>query len=431
MNNLLFLRYLLALGLVLSLISCGGSGGGSKLSNRSSVPASVVSSSANSALISNLSSSSVASTGALSVPQNIAVIPANGAVTLSWNPVAGATSYNIYFASEPNILIANIANLDDGTQLQNVTSPQVINALRNDETYYFVVTAVSAGVESLASSEVSATPALIDLARQPTAQEVLVVELVNRARANPEAEAARYDIGLNDGITGATITAAAKQPLAHNLLLIDSARKHSQWMLDTDIFSHTGINNSEPTDRMLAAGYSFTGSWMSGENIALGTTSRSTINLTSYALAHHEGLFKSPEHRLNILEANFRELGVGQKEGFYIYEGTNYLSSMLTQNFARAGSSYFLTGVVYSDNNNNDFYDVGEGLSGISISVNGKSYPAYNTGAYTIPVTNGTYNITVTGDLLGSAAYHTVQINNANTKLDVIKSGSAIDVVTW
>lgn len=427
MNNSRFLRYLLALSSLFTLVSCGGGGGSDRPANPSSMPASVASSSP----ISSMSSSSATSTGALTVPQNIAVIPANGAVTLSWNPVAGASSYIIYYASEPGILIANIASFDDGTQLQNVTSPRVINALRNDETYYFVVTAVSAGVESPASSEVSATPALIDLAKQPTAQEVLVVELINRARANPEAEAARFNIGLNDGISGTDITATAKQPLAHNLLLIDSARKHSQWMLDADIFDHIGVNNSEPTERMAAAGYSFTGSWMSGENIAWGGTSRSTIDLTSYAISQHEGLFRSAGHRLNILQADFRELGVGQREGYFIDRGVNYLSSMLTQNFARSGSSYYLTGVVYSDTNNNDFYDVGEGLSGITISFNGKSYPAYNTGAYSIPVSNGTYSITVTGDLLGSAVYHTVQINSANTKLDVIKSGNAIDVVTW
>ena len=430
MKNIHFLRPLLAIGMLLTLVSCGGSGGGSdRPSNPSSMPASVISSSINSSVTSSISSSSSASIGELAAPQNVAVIPANGAVTISWNPVAGATSYNIYFASEPNILVANIASFDDGTQLQNVSSPRVIDALRNDETYYFVVTAVGAGVESVASSEVSATPAVIDLARQPTAQEVLVVELVNRARANPEAEATRFGIGLNDGITGTPITAAAKQPLAHNLFLIDSARTHSQWMLDADIFSHTGNNNSTATERMIAAGYVFSGSWTSGENIAWGGTTGSSINLTSYAISQHEGLFKSPGHRENILNANFRELGVGQKQGYFFTDGNNYLSSMLTQNFARSGSSYYLTGVVYSDNNNNDFYDVGEGLSGITITFNGKSYPVYGTGAYTIPISNGTYNITVTGDLLGSAVYQTIQINNANTKLDVIKSGSAIDVV--
>ena len=426
--------------ILLMLISCGGSGGGSDSpapASRSSTPASSEAnsssnSSSNSALVvSSLSSSSASSTIALAAPQNISAVPANGAVTLTWNPVVGATGYHIYYASEPNILINNIASFDDGTRLQNVASPRVINSLRNDETYYFVVTAVSAGSESVASSEVSATPALIDLAKQPTAQEVLVVELVNRARANPEAEATRLGIGLNDGITGTQLTATAKQPLAHNLLLIESARTHSQWMLDADIFSHTGNNNSTATERMSAAGYVFSGSWTSGENIAWGGTTGSSISLTNYAASQHEGLFKSPGHRVNILNGNFRELGVGQKQGNFLSDGRNYLSSMLTQNFARSGSSFYLTGVVYSDTNNNDFYDVGEGISGVTISFNGESYPVFATGAYTIPVSNGTYNLTITGDALGAAAYHTVKISSANAKVDVIKTGNTIDVVNW
>lgn len=439
--------------ILLTLISCGGSGGGSGTpaaskptsSAASIVPSSTAMSSQStlsslassslplssmSSVNSSLSLSSASSIISLAAPQNISAVPANGSVTLTWNPVVGATGYNIYYASEPNILINSIASFDDGTRLQNVTSPRVITALRNDETYYFVVTAVSAGAESMASGEVSATPALIDLAKQPTAQEVLVVELVNRARANPEAEAMRLGIGLNDGITGTQITATAKQPLAHNLLLIDSARIHSQWMLDADIFSHTGNNNSSATERMIAAGYVFSGSWTSGENIAWGGTTGSSISLTNYAVSQHEGLFKSPGHRVNILNANFRELGVGQKQGHFLSNGTNYLSSMLTQNFARSGSSYYLTGVVYSDNNNNDFYDVGEGMSGVTISFNGKSYPVYATGAYTIPVSNGTYNLTITGDSLGAAAFHTVQINNANKKVDFVKTGSLIEIVS-
>lgn len=453
MNYLQHLKFFLASVTLVALVSCGGSGGGSgapsstPASSAASIAPSSTAMSSQSTLSSLASSSlslssmnsvkssaplsSASSTISLTAPQNISAVPANGSVTLTWNPVVGATGYNIYYASEPNILINSIASFDDGTRLQNVASPRVIGSLRNDETYYFVVTAVSAGTESVASSEVSATPALIDLAKQPTAQEVLVVELVNRARANPEAEATRLGIGLNDGITGTQITATAKQPLAHNLLLIDSARTHSQWMLDADIFSHTGNNNSTATERMRAAGYVFSGSWTSGENIAWGGTTGSSINLTSYAVSQHEGLFKSPGHRVNILNGNFRELGVGQKQGYFLSDGRNYLSSMLTQNFARSGSSYYLTGVVYSDNNKNDFYDVGEGMSGVTISFNGKSYPVYATGAYTIPVSNGTYNLTITGDSLGAAVYHTVQVSSANEKVDVIKSGNAIDVVNW
>lgn len=343
--------------------------------------------------------------------------------------MAGANSYIIYYASEAKILIRNIASFRDGTVLQNVSSPRVINSLRNNDTYYFVVTAVRGNEESVASLEVSATPNAVDLSAQPSAQEVLMMELVNRARANPEAEAVRYGIGLNDGISGTTITATPKPPLAHNLLLMNSARTHSQWMLDADIFSHTGINDSTPSARMSAAGYLFTGSWMSGENIAWGGTTGSSINLTTYMLQHHEGLFKSPGHRLNILEANFRELGIGQKQGYFATNGSTYLASMVTQNFARSGASYFLTGVVYKDLNNNNFYDVGEGLSGINISVNGTSYPVYATGAYTIPLSNGSYNLIITGDALGAATYRTVQINNANLKMDVLLTGNTINVV--
>ncbi len=429
MNSSSFLtKFFFISCILLTFVSCGGgsSGGGSGTPTASSVAQSSASSS-NSSLVSSSSSSSSAT--ALAAPQNIAVVSANGSVTLTWNLVAGATGYNIYYASEAKILIHSIASFDDGTLVQNVSSPRVITALRNNETYYFVVTAVSGSVESLASSEVSATPSVIDISRQPTAQEVLVMELINRARANPEAEAVRYGIGLNDGITGAAITATPKQPLAHNFFLIDSARTHSQWMLDADVFSHTGINSSTPGTRMSTAGYLFTGSWMNGENIAWGGTTGSSINLTNYALQHHEGLFKSPGHRINILEANFRELGIGQKQGNFISNSTNYLSSMLTQNFARSGSSYYLTGVVYKDLNNNEFYDVGEGLSGINISFNGATYPVYATGAYSIPVSNGNYNLTITGDALGSATYRAVQINNANVKMDVLLTGNSIKVV--
>lgn len=368
---------------------------------------------------------------ALAVPQNVVAVPANGSVTLNWSPVSGALGYNIYFASEASIIIENIASFNNGMRIQNVRAPYTINSLINGESYYFVVTAINNSTEGRPSVEVPAVPTAIDLGRQPTAQEVLVVELVNRARANPEAEAMRYGIGLNDGINGAPITATPKQPLAHNLFLIDSARNHSQWMLDEDIFSHTGAGNSAPTERMAAAGYVFSGAWSSGENIAWGGTSASSINLTSYAQSQHQGLFESPGHRVNILGENFRELGVGQKQGYFIQDGVNYMSSMLTQNFARSGSSYYLTGVIYNDVNNNNFYDVGEGLSEISISIDGKSYPVYAAGAYTIPVKNGRYDLTITGSLLGATVYHSVHINNANIKLDVIKSSDRLNVVSW
>lgn len=437
--------------LLFGLVACGGGSGGdsntrssSRLSSVvSSLPASSLALSSSSSLISSAvpsanssnpasSTSSVStSSSTLLVPRNVSATPGNTAITLDWDTVTNATGYHIYYASEANILPANINSFDDGTRIENVMPPYVINSLENGKTYYLVVTAINGGTESAPSIEVNTTPLDVELAKQPTAQEVLILELINRARANPTAEAARYNIGLNDGITDDPISTDPKPPLAHNLFLIDAARQHSQWMLDNGVFDHTGVNGSSPWDRMRDAGYTLSGTWTAGENIAWGGTGGSTIDLTAYAISHHERLFKSPGHRKNILGSGYREVGIGQKRGSFFYQGNNWLASMLTEAFARSGNSYFLNGVVYNDANNNDFYDVGEGLSGITVSINGEGHGVFSTGAYSIPLSNGTYNLTITGDALGSPVFHTVQINNANVKVNVIKSGSDIDVATW
>jgi hypothetical protein len=426
-----------ALALAASLLSaCGGGSMGSSSpqptssaephSSAARTSAASLSSQTTSVFIS-LNSRSAApssSSATLAAPQNVHITPGSGSVNLSWSNVAGASGYNLYYATEGALIPANIASFAEGKQLQNVTSPLTINALAMDKLYYFVVTARSATNESPASSEVSAIPAAVALNLQPNAQETLVVELVNRARANPNAEAMRYAIGLNDGISDAPISATPKAPLAQNLWLLAAARAHSQWMLDTNVFSHTGINNSTPGQRMTAAGYNFTGSWSNGENIAWGGTTGSSINLTSYALNQHEGLFKSPDHRVNILGEGFRELGVGQLQGYFAFEGKNYLSSMMSQNFAKSGSHYFITGVAYQDLNNNNAYDAGEGLNAVRIKLNNKYYLAFESGAYSIPVTNGSYRLEFFGPTLNATAVANITVNNANLKQDLVKDSA-------
>lgn len=350
-------------------------------------------------------------------------------MALQWNKVAGATSYHIFYATEAGISAQNYAAYAGGTWIQEAIPPYIVGGLNNGQTYYFVVTAVNAQTESQQSLEVSAKPQAISLSHQPSAQEVLLLELINRARFDPEAEAARYGIGLNDG--GTNISPARKAPLAHNNLLIKAARAHSQWMLDADVFSHTGASNTTPTARIQAAGYNLSGSWATGENIAWQGATGGTINMTQAAVGHHELLFKSAGHRENILNNSFRELGIGQLQGMFFSEGQNYLASMVTQNFARSGSSYFLTGVVYQDANANNFYDVGEGLTGAVISVNGQAHSVLSTGAFAIPLASGTYTLAIGGAALGESVHSTIQINSANRKLDVIKRGSNIKLVSW
>jgi hypothetical protein len=62
----------------------------------------------------------------------------------------------------------------------------------------------------------------------PTAQDQLVVELINRGRADPAAGAVRYGIALNEGVdAGSTISTTAKQPVAINLNLTSAAGRRT------------------------------------------------------------------------------------------------------------------------------------------------------------------------------------------------------------
>ncbi|MBU0730419.1 MAG: SUMF1/EgtB/PvdO family nonheme iron enzyme [Proteobacteria bacterium] len=105
----------------------------------------------------SLSSSEVLTTP-LAVPSNVQISWADGQVTVSWNAVSGATSYNLYQATEAGVTRDNFASKASGTMVSGVTSPTTRTGLTNGTPYYFVVTAVNSGGESLSSSQVSAAP---------------------------------------------------------------------------------------------------------------------------------------------------------------------------------------------------------------------------------------------------------------------------------
>ena len=82
-------------------------------------------------------------------PSGIVATAGNGQVSLVWNSMPGATSYNIYYSASIGVTRAT------GTK---VTGTSVVTGLTNGTTYYFVVTAVSANGESVESNQVIATP---------------------------------------------------------------------------------------------------------------------------------------------------------------------------------------------------------------------------------------------------------------------------------
>jgi len=231
---------------------------------------------------------------------------------------------------------------------------------------------------------------------QATAYEQLMLELVNAARAK-----------------------AGAQPLAFNGFLNSAADSHTDWMIATDTFSHTGVNGSTPTVRMTGAGYTFSGSWASGENIAWAST-RSPAGYQDEVRLLHTNLMNSPGHKANILNPSFREIGIGFNTG--AYQGWN--GAFVTEDFARSGSKIFLTGVTMDDKDGDHFYDVGEALGKVTITAVSATGTHYSTtsqvaGGYSLALAAGTYKVTFSGGGIVPVTKQ-VTIGASNVKLDLI-----------
>lgn len=81
----------------------------------------------------------------------VASVLTSGRITLSWNAVPGAASYDIYMATSPGVTTLNSYKISD------VTAPITITDLEPGTTYYFIVAVYSDTGESRKSKEVSST----------------------------------------------------------------------------------------------------------------------------------------------------------------------------------------------------------------------------------------------------------------------------------
>ncbi len=127
--------------------------------------------------------------------------------------------------------------------------------------------------------------------------------------------------------------AAGVDPVQLELDLNEAADVHSQWMIDTDTFSHTGAGGSSPGDRMRDAGFTFANGWTWGENVAWQSI-RGASGFEDDVINLHNALMNSPGHRANILNPDFDYIGIGIVVGEY----DGWTGIFVTQNFARTGA---------------------------------------------------------------------------------------------
>jgi uncharacterized protein YkwD len=278
----------------------------------------------------------------------------------------------------------------------------------------------------------------------PTDVEQYMLELINRARANPSAEAARFNLNLNEGLEPATISPYPKQPLAFNFYLNDSARTHAQWMLDTDLFQHQGPGGNRPSDRARDAGYVLTPPWGIGENLAWNGSSNTFPPQYATTTYLHKELFVDSGiadrgHRTNLLNEDWQEAGIGILSGDFRQwvgsEPIDYHAVMIANEFAYTAGPAYLTGVIYRDLDNNKFYTPGgEGVVGVTVravdTTSGTLFEtqSFSTGGYSLALPPGIYDISFIDSPILAPEYYGVTIGDQNLKLDLTNS---TEVRSW
>ncbi|MEL6957339.1 MAG: CAP domain-containing protein [Pseudomonadota bacterium] len=274
-----------------------------------------------------------------------------------------------------------------------------------------------------------------------TVEEQLALELINRARANPEGE---FDEMIADAATqtatASNVTSAIRyfdvdmnlllsqlqsydsvDPLAWNNALGDSATTHTELMIEYDQQSHNLPGEPGVGQRMRDAGY---------DNL---TSASESVYAYAYDVEYaHAGFYidwgfgpggiQDPAgHREAMLNANYKEVGIA-----WIPENdssTDVGPNLTTQHFGnRWDYEAQLLGVVIDDMDNDDFYDIGEGLGGIAITATGSQgtfvTASWASGGYQMVLPDGVYTVTFEGTGLDGVVTKSVTISGANKKLD-------------
>ena len=277
----------------------------------------------------------------------------------------------------------------------------------------------------------------------PTNDEQYYLELINRARANPTAEGIRLaattdpDVVSAYGFFGVNLALMqtqfalipAEPPLSMNATLLNAARAHSQNMLQNNYQGHTGPDGSLST--RLTGYTSGASSWSIGENVYSYSKSvwfgHAGFEVDWGGAALTGGMQSPPGHRQNIHSSDFREVGVGVVLGSN--GGTGGVGPQLvTQDFGSKGNSLpFVTGVVYRDLNGNGFYDPGEGIGGVTVTIANVSTYAVtaSSGGYSVPVPNsGNYTVTFSGGSVPTIQKSVNVIDAQNVKVDYVVTGA-------
>lgn len=288
---------------------------------------------------------------------------------------------------------------------------------------------------------------------EPSPEEQQLLELANRARANPANEGKRLaeatDPNQKLGLDFFKVDKAKlkrdfalyppRPPLSMNAELTKAARRHSNDMGKNNFQGHVGSDGSDTGRRIVESGFAPV------EAANESVYSNYVFDL-SFAHAGFQvdwgygpgGVQPGLGHRDNIMNFRntvFREVGMG------VYTRTGEAASKygklaVAQEFgSRFTHPMFLVGVVYQDSNDNSICDPGEGLPGIRVTPSVGTYYAVTSksGGYSIPffASHEAATVTFSGKGLKADTVMSFSINGKNTKLDLKIGSSALPRVRF
>ena len=232
------------------------------------------------------------------------------------------------------------------------------------------------------------------------------------------------------------------QPLSFNASLNTAAELHTQDMFSEVFQGHFSSSNPPapfmandgPGQRLAATGY--TGGW--GENVFSRADSvpqghagfnvdwgnSSTPSDPDYNPAFTgQGMQNPAGHRRSIHNDSYKEIGIGVINGSNSSGADSVGPQLVTQDFGDPGNASFVTGVVFDDLNSNNFYDIGEGRSGVRVDVDGSAFFAISSdsGGYSVPVDgDGLYDVMFSGGGFASHATTANVVGGDNVKVDYL-----------
>jgi hypothetical protein len=268
---------------------------------------------------------------------------------------------------------------------------------------------------------------------QPTDEEQLYLEFINRARTNPPVEgvwlanltdadvlAAYAGFGVDTNLLVSQFSSiAAAPPLSFNANLILASRGHSATCSPTCFKGTTArtaaipaIASPQPATPGKPTAKTFTLLPNQSCTATLGST---WIGVLALAVCRR---------RPDIAPA-FTIRASAKSASASSWETTAaWVRNLSLRDFgSRFNLSPIVTGVVYYDFNGNAFYDLGEGIGGVRVDINGVTAYALsaNSGGYSVPVSgNGSQTVIFSFDGQTLTQRVATVSGSSNVKLDFV-----------